>query len=94
MKHTYKVGETIVTYEGRLKGVIESLQTSVVDNEPIPSYWVVYDKSIHPDGYARNTWESSIRASTTERHCQNCKHDNCCFLALCCIPFNYKYYEK
>ena len=28
------------------------------------------------------------------KECKNCKNKNCCFLALICIPYNYKYWEK
>lgn len=91
MIYRYKIKERIITYEGQ-EGIIESLETSIVDNKSIPSYWVIYDKSLHPDSYARNTLESSIRCSTTEINCKTCKNDNCCFLALICIPFNHKYY--
>jgi len=27
------------------------------------------------------------------KECKNCKNNNCCFLALICIPYNYKYFE-
>ena len=27
------------------------------------------------------------------KECKNCKQNNCCFLALTCIPYNYKYHE-
>jgi hypothetical protein len=92
MKYAYKPGDKIITWEGQ-KGIIEDIQISTVDNKQIPSYWVTYDLATHPDGYARNTWESSIRCSETEKNCKNCKNDNCCFLAFICIPFNHKYFE-
>lgn len=27
------------------------------------------------------------------KECKNCKNNNCCFLALACIPYDYKYHE-
>lgn len=59
MNWKYKAGDVITNKNGR-KGVIQSRGTSIIDGKTIPSYWVVYGLSVHPDGYARNTWESSI----------------------------------
>jgi hypothetical protein len=32
-------------------------------------------------------WEQSVPK------CSNCKNNNCCMLALTCIPYNYIYYK-
>jgi hypothetical protein len=66
MKHKYKVYDRIITTDNHV-GVITALQTSVVDNTDIPSYWVQYGPEVHPDGYARNTWESSIVGKVRKR---------------------------
>lgn len=58
--YKYKVGDKIITNDGH-KGVITDLSTSIIDGKTIASYWVVYDKAMHPDGYARNTWQLSIK---------------------------------
>lgn len=58
-KHKYSVGDKIVTTDGRV-GVITNLETSIVDNVTIPSYWVLFGKEVYPDGYPRNTWEQDI----------------------------------
>ena len=28
-----------------------------------------------------------------ESKCRECKHDSCCFVAMICIPSNYKHFE-
>ncbi len=57
--HKFSIGNTILLNDGRM-GKIESLQHSYSDGKEIPSYWVVFGKDVFPDGFARNTWESSI----------------------------------
>lgn len=59
--HKYKVYDKIINTDNQI-GVITAIGTSRVDNNEFPSYWVQYDKSVHPDGYSRNTWESSIKS--------------------------------
>lgn len=27
------------------------------------------------------------------KECKNCKKNDCCFLAIICIPYDYKFYE-
>ena len=89
--HKYEVNNIVITNDNK-RGIITALETSIVDNVHIPSYWVVYENSRYPDGFARNTWESSI-IRKLEKHCITCKHNKCCFLALSCIPENYKHHE-
>ena len=31
---------------------------------------------------------------TDNKECANCEKDNCCFLALCCIPYDYKHFKN
>lgn len=59
MKYLYRKKDKVITNEGHI-GTINSLNTSQVDNKIFPSYWVIFD-DLHPDGCARNIWESSIK---------------------------------
>jgi hypothetical protein len=60
MKYKYKIGQRVLLHDGR-RGRITDLQESIVDSKSMPSYWIIYSKKIFSDGYARNTWETSIK---------------------------------
>lgn len=60
IKYKYKIGDKILHTDGRI-GTITDLEVSRTDNVDFSSYWVIYDKSVHPDEHPRNTWEESIR---------------------------------
>ena len=60
IKHKYSVGDKVMTlYWG--SGEITELEISRIDCNDIPSYRMKFSVDIHPDGYARNVWESSIK---------------------------------
>jgi len=61
IKHKYKVYDKIINTDDQI-GIITEIGTSRIDNYDIPSYCVKYDLSVHPVGYSRNTWETSIKA--------------------------------
>ena len=61
VNYKYEVNDKIINTDGQA-GVITSKETSMIDHEEIPSYWVLYGPEIHPDGYPRNTWEISIKS--------------------------------
>lgn len=57
--YKYKPHDRVILRDGRT-GTIQEREQSMVDNQVIPSYWVVFSKRVFPDGCARNTYESSI----------------------------------
>jgi hypothetical protein len=61
IKHKYAIADVIINTDDNI-GIITSKGTSIIDNVTIPSYWVLYDEKVHPDGCSRNTWEKSIKS--------------------------------
>ena len=91
MNYKYEVEDIVLNNNNQI-GIIEEKGISRIDHTDIPSYWVKYTKDVHPDGDARNTWESSIKRKL-DKHCITCKNNDCCLIGLTCIPQNYKYHE-
>lgn len=60
--HKYKIGDNVIV-DGYGKGIITAYETSRIDNDEIPSYWVLFDKSVYQDGPPRNIWERNIKNS-------------------------------
>ncbi len=64
--YKYKPHDRVILRDGRT-GTIQEREQSMVDNQVIPSYWIVFSKRVFPDGFARNTYESSIKCLAPEK---------------------------
>lgn len=59
MKYKYQITDEVNVKDVGI-GKIKDFQVSRIDNEDIPSYWILFNKEIYPDNQPRNILESSI----------------------------------
>jgi len=59
MKYKYQLTDE-VNVKSLGIGKIKDFQISRIDNQDIPSYWILFSEEIYPDKQPRNIWESSI----------------------------------
>ena len=58
MNYKYQITDEVIV-DGNI-GKIKDFQISTIDNEQIPSYWILFSKEVFPDNCARNIYEKSI----------------------------------
>lgn len=59
MKYKYQITDEVNVKDVGI-GKIKDFQVSRIDNEDIPSYWILFNEEIYPDKQPRNILESSI----------------------------------
>ena len=59
MDYKYEIEDVVNTILG-VECTIKEKGNSYIDGKTVPSYWVLYSKTVFPDGQLRNLWENNI----------------------------------